>query len=102
MPLVEGESLQARLRRDGELPVAEATRILRDVADALSYAHRHGVVHRDIKPGNVLLSDGHALVTDFGVAKALDQSRLSSLTSTGLALGTPTYMSCERKGGAVG
>jgi len=96
MPLVEGESLQARLRRDGELPVAEATRILRDVADALSYAHRHGVVHRDIKPGNVLLSNGHALVTDFGVAKALDQSRLSSLTSTGLALGTPTYMAPEQ------
>ncbi len=96
MPLVEGESLQARLRRDGERPVAEATRILRDVADALSYAHRHGVVHRDIKPGNVLLSDGHALVTDFGVAKALDQSRLSSLTSTGLALGTPTYMAPEQ------
>ena len=96
MPLVEGESLQARLTRDGELPVVEATRILRDVADALSYAHRHGVVHRDIKPGNVLLSDGHALVTDFGVAKALDQSRRSSLTSTGLALGTPTYMAPEQ------
>ncbi|HEY9442608.1 MAG TPA: serine/threonine-protein kinase, partial [Gemmatimonadales bacterium] len=96
MPLVEGESLQARLARDGELPVGEATRILRDVADALSYAHRHGVVHRDIKPGNVLLSDGHALVTDFGVAKALDQSRRSSLTSTGLALGTPTYMAPEQ------
>jgi eukaryotic-like serine/threonine-protein kinase len=96
MPLVEGESLQARLARDGELPVGEATRVLRDVADALSYAHRHGVVHRDIKPGNVLLSDGHALVTDFGVAKALDQSRRSSLTSTGLALGTPTYMAPEQ------
>ena len=78
MPLVEGESLRARLRRDGELPVPEAVRILRDVADALSYAHRHGVVHRDIKPDNVLLSDGHALVTDFGVAKALDEARQSS------------------------
>lgn len=75
MPLVEGESLRARLRRDGELPVAEAARILRDVADALSYAHRHGVIHRDIKPDNVLLSESHALVTDFGVAKALDEAR---------------------------
>jgi serine/threonine-protein kinase len=96
MPLVEGESLRTRLRRDGELPVAEAARILRDVADALSYAHRHGVIHRDIKPDNVLLSEGHALVTDFGVAKALDQARESSLTSTGLALGTPAYMAPEQ------
>jgi len=96
MPLVEGESLRARLRRDGELPVPEATRILRDVADALSYAHRHGVMHRDIKPDNVLLSEGHALVTDFGVAKALDEARESSLTSTGLALGTPAYMAPEQ------
>jgi tetratricopeptide (TPR) repeat protein len=96
MPLVDGESLRARLRREGELPVAEAVRILREVADALSYAHRHGVVHRDIKPDNVLIADGHALVTDFGVAKALDQARESSITSTGLALGTPAYMSPEQ------
>ena len=96
MPLVEGESLRARLRRDGELPVAETVRILRDVADALSYAHRHGVVHRDIKPDNVLVSDGHALVTDFGVAKALDEARHSVLTSAGLALGTPAYMAPEQ------
>src|SRR6185437_2561702 len=61
MPLVDGESLRARLRREGELPVAEAVRILREVADALSYAHRHGVAHRDIKPDNVLIADGHAL-----------------------------------------
>jgi len=96
MPLVDGQSLRARLRREGELPVAEAVRILREVADALSYAHRHGVVHRDIKPDNVLIADGHALVTDFGVAKALDQARESSITSTGLALGTPAYMSPEQ------
>src|SRR4051812_38945754 len=74
MPFVEGESLPARLAREGELPVAEAIRILHDVADALRYAHRHGVIHRDIKPDNVLLSDGHALVTDFGVAKAVAES----------------------------
>ena len=96
MPLVEGESLQARLTRDGELPVPEAVRLLRDVADALSYAHRHGVVHRDIKPANILLADSHALVTDFGVAKALDQSLQASLTGTGLALGTPAYMAPEQ------
>ncbi len=97
MPLVEGESVRARLGRDGELPVPEAVRLLRDVADALSYAHRHGVVHRDIKPDNVLLSEHHALVTDFGVAKALDEAaRHSTLTATGLALGTPAYMAPEQ------
>lgn len=100
MPLVEGESLRARLAREGELPVPEAVRILRDVADALGYAHRHGVVHRDIKPDNVLLSNHHALVTDFGVAKALDRAaRDSSLTATGLALGTPAYMAPEQAAG---
>ena len=74
MPFVEGESLRARLAREGELPVAEAMRMLREVADALAYAHAHGVVHRDIKPDNVLLSAAHAVVTDFGVAKAMSAS----------------------------
>ncbi len=103
MPFIEGESLRARLARDGELPVPEALRVLRQVAAALSYAHRHGVVHRDIKPDNVMLSDEFALVTDFGVAKALSASSDSSasitasgLTGLGLAIGTPAYMAPEQ------
>jgi serine/threonine-protein kinase len=97
MPLIEGESLRAKLAREGELPVPEAVRIMRDVVDALSHAHRHGIVHRDIKPDNVLISDRHAVVTDFGVAKALSESTgETSLTSVGVALGTPTYMAPEQ------
>ncbi|HKV75787.1 MAG TPA: protein kinase, partial [Gemmatimonadales bacterium] len=96
MPYIAGESLRAKLAREGELPVAEAAKILREVVDALSYAHRNGVVHRDIKPDNVLLSDGHAVVTDFGVAKAVSASSGSSLTSLGVALGTPAYMAPEQ------
>ncbi len=98
MPYIAGESLRAKLAREGELPVPEAAKILREVVDALSYAHRNGVVHRDIKPDNVLLSDGHAVVTDFGVAKAVSVSSggKSSLTSLGVALGTPAYMAPEQ------
>ena len=99
MPFVEGEGLRARLARAGELPVRDAVRILRDVAAALAYAHEHGVVHRDIKPDNVLISGGEALVTDFGVAKALSASVTagdSGLTSLGVALGTPAYMAPEQ------
>jgi serine/threonine-protein kinase len=98
MPFIEGESLRARLARSGELPVQEAAKILRDVLSALSYAHEHGVVHRDIKPDNVLLTGNHAVVADFGVAKALSASTNpgSSLTSLGVALGTPAYMSPEQ------
>ncbi|MCH7491920.1 MAG: protein kinase, partial [Gemmatimonadetes bacterium] len=97
MPLIEGESLRAKLVREGELPVGEAVRILRDVADALAYSHEEGVVHRDIKPDNVLLSRGHAVVTDFGVAKAVsDSTGGQSLTSMGVALGTPAYMAPEQ------
>ena len=97
MPFIEGESLRAKLARERELPVSDAVRILKDVADALSYAHDHGVVHRDIKPDNVLITGRHAVVTDFGVAKAVSASTgESSLTSVGIALGTPAYMSPEQ------
>src|SRR5712671_5333029 len=96
MPLVEGESLRTKLGREGELPVSETIRILADVADALAYAHAHGVVHRDIKPDNVLISGKHALVADFGVSKAVSASSGGSLTSLGVALGTPAYMAPEQ------
>ena len=103
MPFVEGESLRARLAKGGALPVAEAVGILRDTARALSYAHAHGVVHRDIKPDNILLSHGTAVVSDFGIAKALSASRTSagdaSFTQTGTAIGTPNYMSPEQAAG---
>jgi tRNA A-37 threonylcarbamoyl transferase component Bud32 len=97
MPHIAGESLRQKLMREGELPIAEAVRVLRDVLDALAEAHAKGVVHRDIKPDNVLLSGKHALVTDFGVAKAVSEAAQgTSLTSLGVALGTPAYMAPEQ------
>jgi TolB-like protein/tRNA A-37 threonylcarbamoyl transferase component Bud32/Tfp pilus assembly protein PilF len=97
MPLVEGESLRDKLAREGELPVTEAARILRDVADALGYAHAHSVIHRDIKPENIMLSGRHALVTDFGVAKAVSEATgRQDITTVGVALGTPAYMAPEQ------
>src|SRR5881296_3324382 len=96
MPYVEGETLRNRLDRAGQLPVAEAVQITREVADALSYAHRHDVVHRDIKPENVLLEAGHAVVSDFGIARAITAAGGEKLTGTGIAVGTPGYMSPEQ------
>jgi Tol biopolymer transport system component/tRNA A-37 threonylcarbamoyl transferase component Bud32 len=97
MPFVEGESLRQKLVRERELPISEAVRILHDVVDALANAHSHGVVHRDIKPDNVLLSGRHALVVDFGVAKAVSQATgRFAPTTEGLSLGTPTYMAPEQ------
>jgi tetratricopeptide (TPR) repeat protein/TolB-like protein len=100
MPYIEGESLRARLRREGTLSVQETVQVLRDVSDALDYAHRRGVVHRDIKPDNVMCSGRHALVTDFGVAKAVAHSGGSAaVTTVGMTLGTPAYMAPEQAAG---
>jgi serine/threonine-protein kinase len=101
MPFVEGESLRGRIAREGPLPLADALRIAREVADGLHYAHQHGVIHRDIKPENVLLSGSHALIADFGIARALaaDEGRDDRLTETGITLGTPHYMSPEQAAG---
>jgi len=97
MPYVDGESLRDRLSRERELPVADAARVLRDVVDALAYAHQQGVVHRDVKPENILLSGRHAVVADFGVAKAISDATASrALTTAGMALGTPAYMAPEQ------
>jgi serine/threonine-protein kinase len=102
MPFVDGESLRDRLVREKQLPIADALRIAREVAEALACAHAQGVLHRDIKPENILLERGHANLADFGIARAVDAAGAEQLTETGLAIGTPTYMSPEQSVGEGG
>src|SRR2546425_10914286 len=99
MRFVEGESRRARLNRQQQLPVDEAVRIAQQVASALSYAHSHDLVHRDIKPENILLAGDEVVVADFGIARAITAAGGEQLTSTGIAVGTPAYMSPEQGSG---
>ena len=102
MPFIEGESLRDRIDKEKQLPIEDALKIVREAGEALGYAHAHGVVHRDIKPENILLMNGHALVADFGIAKAVEAAGGEKLTETGMAVGTPHYMSPEQAlGGAI-
>lgn len=99
MPLINGETLRARIDREKRMPLAEASRIISRIASALDFAHRHGVVHRDIKPENIILQEGEPLILDFGIAKAITAAGGESLTRTGIAIGTPAYLSPEQASG---
>jgi serine/threonine-protein kinase len=99
MPFVQGESLRDRLDREGQLPLDDALQLILEVADALGHAHSQNIVHRDIKPENILLQGGHALVADFGIARAVEEGGAAKLTQTGMAVGTPVYMSPEQSVG---
>src|SRR3982751_5983815 len=99
MPFVEGESLRARLDREKQLPIDEAIRISVAIANALDYAHAHGVIHRDLKPENILLQAGQPVIADFGIALAVSNAGGNRITQTGLSLGTPAYMSPEQATG---
>src|SRR5256712_1430073 len=101
MPYVEGEALRERLKREGQLPLEEALRIAREVASALSHAHSHDVVHRDIKPENILISGGEAVVADFGIGRAITAAARDTLAGTGIAIGTPGYISPEQTTGGA-
>ncbi len=101
MPFVTGETLRDRLHRERQLPLEDAIRVTCEVSSALDYAHRRGVMHRDIKPENILLEDGHAVLADFGIARAIDAAAASGMTATGLTLGTPLYMSPEQATGSA-
>jgi serine/threonine-protein kinase len=100
MPYIEGESLRDRLNREKQLPIEDALRITKEVAEALGHAHEQGIVHRDMKPENILFQGGHALVADFGIARAVSAAGVETLTETGLAVGTPAYMSPEQASGS--
>ncbi len=100
-PYVSGSTLREEFRRSGRLPVIDACRLAAEIADGLGAAHRAGIVHRDVKPENILLSDGHALIADFGIARALGPSTERRITASGMSLGTPQYMSPEQAAGEL-